>query len=170
MLEKCKVTLRSLLTVYFELFSLPRKGSEQSFLFRRTAGILSEITICSVYSVFCRLIFLSEIPNHTRWLTLAYIAPSHLTCLHNPVIPSFSKNQLSVLHLISAILSGYSLLLASDLCTVQYPYPLLLQNSLLLPIIPHSKSVLSNTLPSPPPLHLLPKLVWPADPFSIFPD
>ena len=49
-----------------ELFSLSRNGSEQNsenFLFRRTAGIPSEITICSVYSVFRGIIFLSEIPD-----------------------------------------------------------------------------------------------------------
>jgi hypothetical protein len=48
-----------------ELFSLPRKGSErnsESFLFGGTAGIRSEITICSVYYFF-RGIFLSEITN-----------------------------------------------------------------------------------------------------------
>ena len=75
------------------LCSLPQKGSEQNygslllflfhgtefrdisssaegfgtefrdFLFRRTTGIPSEITICSVYSVFRGIIFLSEIPN-----------------------------------------------------------------------------------------------------------
>jgi hypothetical protein len=40
-------------------------GTEfRDFLFRGTAGIASEITICSVYSVF-RGIFLSEIPNPT---------------------------------------------------------------------------------------------------------
>ncbi len=76
-----------------ELFSLPQKGSEHNygslllflfhgtefrivfsseegfgtafrdFLFRGTTGIPSEITICSVYSVFRGIIFLSEIPN-----------------------------------------------------------------------------------------------------------
>jgi hypothetical protein len=76
-----------------ELFSLPQKGSEQNygssflllvhgtefrvvfssaegfgtefqeFLFLGTTGIPSEITICSVYSVFRGIIFLSEIPN-----------------------------------------------------------------------------------------------------------
>jgi hypothetical protein len=44
-----------------ELFSIPRKGSErnsESFLFRgRAAGIPSEITICSVYSVFREIKF-----------------------------------------------------------------------------------------------------------------
>ncbi len=75
------------------LFSLPRKGSERNsvsmlqflfhgtefrvvfyssegfgtefreFLFRGTAGIPSERTICSVNSVFRGIIFLSEIPN-----------------------------------------------------------------------------------------------------------
>ncbi len=79
-----------------ELFSLPQKGSEQNygclflflvhgtefrgvfsstegfgtefrdFLFRGTTGIPSEITICSVYSVFRGIIFLSEIPNPTQ--------------------------------------------------------------------------------------------------------
>ena len=43
-----------------ELFSLPRKGSErnsESFLFRGTAGIPSEIPICSGYSVFREIFF-----------------------------------------------------------------------------------------------------------------
>ncbi len=46
-----------------ELFFLPRKGWEcnsESFLFHGTAGIPSEMTICSVYSVFRGIIFLSE--------------------------------------------------------------------------------------------------------------
>jgi hypothetical protein len=39
-------------------------GTEfRGFLFRGTAGIPSEITICSIYSVFRGIIFLSEIPN-----------------------------------------------------------------------------------------------------------
>ena len=39
-------------------------GTEfRDFLFRGTAGIPSEITICSVCSVFRGIIFLSEIPN-----------------------------------------------------------------------------------------------------------
>jgi hypothetical protein len=39
-------------------------GTEfRDFLFRGRAGIPSEITICSVYSVFRGIIFLSEIPN-----------------------------------------------------------------------------------------------------------
>jgi hypothetical protein len=49
-----------------ELFSLPLKDSErnsESFLFRGTARIPSDITNCSVSSVFRRIIFLSEIPN-----------------------------------------------------------------------------------------------------------
>ncbi len=66
-----------------ELFSLPQKGSEQNygslFLFLvhgtefrvvfsstegfGTTGIPSDITICSVYSVFRGIIFLSEISN-----------------------------------------------------------------------------------------------------------
>ncbi len=79
-----------------ELCSLPQKGSEHNygrlllflfhgtefrvvfsstegfgtefrdFLFRGTTGIPSEITICSVYSVFRGIIFLSEIPNPRR--------------------------------------------------------------------------------------------------------
>jgi hypothetical protein len=43
-----------------ELFSLPLKGSErnsESFLFRGTAGIPSEIPICSGYSIFRGIIF-----------------------------------------------------------------------------------------------------------------
>ncbi len=41
-------------------------GTElRGFLFHGTAGIPSEITICSVYSVFRGIIFLSEIPNPT---------------------------------------------------------------------------------------------------------
>ncbi len=41
-------------------------GTEfREFLFRGTAGIPSEIIICSVYSVFRGIIFLSEIPNPT---------------------------------------------------------------------------------------------------------
>jgi hypothetical protein len=41
-------------------------GTEfRGFLFRGTAGIPSEITICSFYSVFRGIIFLSEIPNPT---------------------------------------------------------------------------------------------------------
>ncbi len=50
------------------MFFLPRKGSERNsegFLFRGTAGIPSEITICSVYSVFRGINFWSEIPNPT---------------------------------------------------------------------------------------------------------
>ena len=39
-------------------------GTEfRDFLFRGPAGIPSEITLCSVYSVFRGIIFLSEIPN-----------------------------------------------------------------------------------------------------------
>jgi hypothetical protein len=51
---------------YSELFSLLWKGSEwnsERFLFCGTAETPSEITVCFVYSVFSRIIFLSEIPN-----------------------------------------------------------------------------------------------------------
>ncbi len=77
---------------YFELFYLPQKGSErnsescsyfcstdgnqvffssaegleqnsESFLFRGKAGIPSEIPICSVYSVFCIIIFCRKFPT-----------------------------------------------------------------------------------------------------------
>jgi hypothetical protein len=42
-------------------------GTEfRDFLFRGTTGIPSEITICSVYSVFRGIIFLSEIPNPSQ--------------------------------------------------------------------------------------------------------
>jgi hypothetical protein len=49
-----------------ELFSLPRKGSErnsESFLFRGTAGIPSEIPICSGYSVFRGIFFCWKFPT-----------------------------------------------------------------------------------------------------------
>jgi hypothetical protein len=65
-----------------ELFSLPWKVSERNserFLFRGTAGITSEMIICSVYSVFRGIIFCR------KFLTLL------LTCLESPrtpVIPS----------------------------------------------------------------------------------
>ncbi len=90
-----------------ELCSLPQKGSEQNygslllflfhgtefrvvfssvegfetefrdFLFSGRTGIPSEITICSVFSVFRGIIFLSEIPNPTS-------EPTPLTS-HNPL-------------------------------------------------------------------------------------
>ncbi len=42
-------------------------GTEfRDFLFRGTAGIPSEITLCSVYSVFRGIIFLSEIPSPSQ--------------------------------------------------------------------------------------------------------
>ncbi len=60
----------------FSSFFVPRNGIPscflfrgrvrngiRDFLFRGTTGIPSEITICSVYSVFRGIIFLSEIPN-----------------------------------------------------------------------------------------------------------
>jgi hypothetical protein len=49
-----------------ELFFLPQKSSERNsegFLFRGIAGILSEITICSVYSVFRGIIFCRKFPT-----------------------------------------------------------------------------------------------------------
>jgi hypothetical protein len=53
-----------------EHFYLPRNRSErnsESFLFRGTAGIPSELTICSVYSVFRGIIFLSDIANPSTY-------------------------------------------------------------------------------------------------------
>jgi hypothetical protein len=48
-------------------------GTEfREFLFRGTAGIPSELTISSVYSVFRGIIFLSEIPNPICKLHLLY--------------------------------------------------------------------------------------------------
>jgi hypothetical protein len=88
-----------------KLYSLPQKGSEQNygslllflfhgtefrvifssaewfgtefrdFLFLGTTGIPSEITICSVYSVFRGIIFLSEIPNPKLELRRKYLIP-----------------------------------------------------------------------------------------------
>jgi hypothetical protein len=49
-----------------ELFSLPRKGSErnsESFLFRGTAGIPSEIPICSSYFIFRGIMFCRKFPT-----------------------------------------------------------------------------------------------------------
>ncbi len=49
-----------------EFFSLPRKGSERNterLLFRGTAGIPSEMIICSVYSVFRGIIFCRKFPT-----------------------------------------------------------------------------------------------------------
>ena len=49
-----------------ELFSSPRKGSERNserFLFRGTAGIPSEIPICSDYSVFRGIMFCLKFPT-----------------------------------------------------------------------------------------------------------
>jgi hypothetical protein len=56
-----------------EHFYLPWNGSErnsESFLFRGTAEIPSELTICSVYSVFRGIIFLAEIANPNAYLRL----------------------------------------------------------------------------------------------------
>ncbi len=49
-------------------------SSSDSFLFRGTAGIPSEQTICFVYSVFRLIIFLSEIPNPRSVVLPAAIA------------------------------------------------------------------------------------------------
>jgi hypothetical protein len=73
----------------FRVFSLPRKGSERNserFLFRGTAGIPSEMIICSVYSVFHGIIFLSEIPNPSRY----YLLLVSLLLLVYPAVPVFS--------------------------------------------------------------------------------
>jgi hypothetical protein len=67
-----------------ELFPLLRKSSERNserFLFRGTAGIPSEIPLCSVYSVFRGIIFLSEIPNPTTaWLYRLVSSRKDRTC------------------------------------------------------------------------------------------
>ena len=51
----------------------------REFLFFGTAGIPLEITICSVYSVFRGIIFLSEIPNPSSglWTTLSLFSFAH---------------------------------------------------------------------------------------------
>ncbi len=119
-----------------ELCSLPQKGSEQNygslflfgprngiprvfsvfrdFLFRRTTGIPSEITICSA---FRGIIFLTEIPNPSRNL-LSYAA-TYWAMLH----PNKSTLQLRLLELgYSAPLVSYnteilySILRLSGLC------------------------------------------------------
>ncbi len=58
-----------------ELFSFLRKGSErnsESFLFRGTAEVPPEITICSVYPVFRGIIFCRKFPTLLVWLSLIY--------------------------------------------------------------------------------------------------
>jgi hypothetical protein len=62
-------------TVFRVVFSSAEGfGTEfRDFLFRGTTGIPSEITICSVYSVFRGIIFLSEIPNPSHWWCALFI-------------------------------------------------------------------------------------------------
>ncbi len=79
----------------FRIVLLPRKGSERNserFLFRGTAGIQSEMIICCVYSVFHRIIFLSEITNPSHYYLLL-VFPSvlmSLLLLVYPAVPVFS--------------------------------------------------------------------------------
>ncbi len=58
----------------------------RDFLFRETAGIPSEISICSVYSVFRGIIFLSEIPNpnYKRGLFTGKALPAALSSVADP--------------------------------------------------------------------------------------
>ncbi len=65
-----------------EMFSLLRKGSErnsENFFFRGTAGIPSEITICSVYSVFRGIIFF--VGNSQPWSQFGRLERSLAPCL-----------------------------------------------------------------------------------------
>jgi hypothetical protein len=56
----------------FASIFVPRNGF-RVFLFRGTSGIPSEITICSVYSVFRGIIFLWEIPNPTAEAVFSHL-------------------------------------------------------------------------------------------------
>jgi hypothetical protein len=68
-------------------------GTEfREFLFRGTTGIPSEITICSVNSVFRGIILLSEIPNPSckgRPTSFLYTLPVQL---HDPVSVNIGEN------------------------------------------------------------------------------
>jgi hypothetical protein len=63
----------------------------RGFLFRGTAGIPSEITICSVYSVFRGIIFLSEIPNPRSWCKPAVLPGNPTHSRHSPHSRSWCK-------------------------------------------------------------------------------
>jgi hypothetical protein len=80
-----------------EFFSIPRKGSERNFerfLFRGTAGIPSEMIICSVYSVFHRIIFCRKFPTlvitHYYLLLVFPSVLMSLLLLVYPAVPVFS--------------------------------------------------------------------------------
>jgi hypothetical protein len=75
-----------------ELFSLPGKGLErnsESFLFRGTAGIPSEITFSSVYSVFRGIIFCR------RFTTLIIV---EFGCKDDPPSPGQAEEQTGQRH------------------------------------------------------------------------
>jgi hypothetical protein len=81
-----------------EHFSSLRNGSErnsENFPFRGTAGIPAEQTICSVYSVFRGIIFLSEIANPS---SKAFIKERGAEVLK---IPSHLKDLLAIRILIA---------------------------------------------------------------------
>ncbi len=66
-----------------ELISLSRNGSEQnseSFLFRGTAGIPPEQTICSVYSVFRGIIFCRKLPTLNTHLNSSLVQVWEAAC------------------------------------------------------------------------------------------
>jgi len=73
-----------------EHFSLPRNCSERNsaeFLFFGIAGIPSEWTNCSVYSVFRGMIFLSQIANPTYFMAGLFCI--HINCVWFMTIISF---------------------------------------------------------------------------------
>jgi hypothetical protein len=145
-----------------ELLFLPRKGSEQnseSFLFHWIIwNVVGNNPLFRLFR-FRGILLLLEIPNPTHWLTLIPTLQPHVSYVFTfQWFPPFLKiNYLSFISYLLFFLIPCCL----PLTYVQYPYPaslLVLQNSLLLPcflpIIPHSKSVLSNTLPPPPPFSI----------------
>ncbi len=82
-----------------ELFSLSWKGSERNserFLFRGTAGIPSEMNICSVSSVFRGIIFCRKFPTlpviSRNWEKLASNFISQLTITFTARNTSISMN------------------------------------------------------------------------------
>ncbi len=76
-----------------ELFSLQRNGSErnsESFLFRGTAEIPSELTICFVYSVVRGIVFCRKFPSlHATGIQFLRNKEWKIVC---SLLPQTSKN------------------------------------------------------------------------------
>jgi hypothetical protein len=89
-------------------------GTEfREFLFRGTAGIPTEITICSVNSVFRGIIFLSEIPNLTcNWLEKLLIISQLVAKNYQYNTTSLHSTKQADLHLALCIYSIIHMLLS----------------------------------------------------------